>query len=133
MASGGKQDVDYTSAAPKDYIPVENITFPTLSKMPEGVYTCKIHNWSFRNTGGKGRAEIAINGEVYQYIYPKTRNEEWITIAEVTLSNGVFNINHKIPLENSSKKVWEVDTKQYQKVSTIMLSPNYWCTCGCQE
>ncbi len=125
-ASGGKQDVDYTSAAPKDYVPVENITFPTLSKMPEGVYTCKIHNWSFRNTGGKGRAEIAINGEVYQYIYPKTRNEEWVTIAEVTLSNGVFSINHKIPLENSSKKVWEVDTKQYQKVSTIMLSPNHW-------
>ena len=58
--SGGVQDVDYTAAAPQGYIPVENITFPELAKMPEGVYTCAINNWSFRRTGGRGKAEIAI-------------------------------------------------------------------------
>ena len=42
--SEGVQDVDYTDQAPIDYIPIENITFPKLDKMPEGKYTCKIHN-----------------------------------------------------------------------------------------
>ena len=126
-ASGGKQDVDYTSAAPKDYIPVENITFPTLSKMPDGVYTCKVHNWSFRNTGGKGRAEIAFNGKKFEYVYPSTKNHQWVTVAEVTLKNGEFSIEHKLPLAAATPtSQWDVSTMSYQKVSTVMLSPNFW-------
>lgn len=47
--SGGSQDVDYVDAAPEGYIPVENITFPRLDKLKEGIYTFKIHNWSSAN------------------------------------------------------------------------------------
>lgn len=36
--SGGKQDVDYTAEAPLGYSPIENITFPSVAKMPEGTY-----------------------------------------------------------------------------------------------
>jgi hypothetical protein len=46
--TGGIQDVDYTSVAPIGYIPVENITFPSIDKLPEGIYTFKIHNWQLR-------------------------------------------------------------------------------------
>ena len=127
-ASGGVQDVDYTTDAPEGYIPVENITFPDISRMPEGVYTCKIHNWAFRSTGGRGRAEIAFAGEKFEYIYPATRNEEWITIAEVTLKNGVFTIDHKVPHEQSSKSIYNISTNQFTKVNSIMLSPNHWCS-----
>ena len=127
-ASGGVQDVDYTDAAPAGYIPVENITFPDISIMPEGVYTCKIHNWQFRSTGGKGRAEIAFAGEKFEYVYPATRNHEWITIAEVTLKNGVFTIDHKLPPEQSSKSIYNISTNQFTKVNSIMLSPNHWCS-----
>ena len=125
-ASGGVQDVDYTTAAPTGYIPVENITFPDISRMPEGVYTCKIHNWQFRSTGGKGRAEIAFAGEKFEYIYPATKNHQWITIAEVTLKNGVFTIDHKLPHEQSSKSIYNISTNQFTKVNSIMLSPNHW-------
>ena len=127
-ASGGVQDVDYTTAAPAGYIPVENITFPDISRMPEGVYTCKIHNWQFRSTGGKGRAEIAFAGEKFEYVYPATKNHEWITIAEVTLKNGVFTIDHKLPHEQSSKSIYNISTNQFTKVNSIMLSPNHWCS-----
>jgi hypothetical protein len=126
VASGGSQDVDYTDAAPVGYIPVENITFPSLSKMPEGKYVCKIHNWSFRSSGGRGKAEIEFDGQVFQYEYPKTKHKEWITVAEVTLKDGVFTIEHKLPESTSSKTKWGLQTNQFIKVKQIMLSPNHW-------
>ena len=125
--SGGVQDVDYTNPAPKGYIPVENITFPSASNLPEGKYICKIHNWSFRGTGGKGKAEIAFGGEVFQYIYPSTRNKEWVTIAEVTLKNGKFEIEHKLPVaDQQSKEIYGLETNQFHKVNLVCLSPNHW-------
>lgn len=125
--SGGIQDVDYTSEAPKGYIPVENITFPELGKMPDGVYTCKIHNWSFRKSGGRGRAEIAFAGNVFQYEYPATKNHEWITVAEVTLKKGVFTIEHKLPLTGEQvRDIYNLKTGQFHKVNLICLSPNHW-------
>lgn len=124
--SGGTQDVDYTEAALKGYAPIENITFPDLNKMPDGTYTCKIHNWSFRNSGGRGKAEIEFNGQVYQYEYPATKNKEWITIAEVTLKNGQFSIKHMLPESTSSKQFWNVSTNEFHKISAMMFSPNYW-------
>jgi hypothetical protein len=90
--SGGVQDVDYTSPAPEGYVPVENITFPTLARMPDGEYICKIHNWQYRTpTTGGFLAEIEFGGEVFQYENTKPlKNKEWITVAVVTLKNGAF-------------------------------------------
>lgn len=125
--SGGTQDVDYTSAAPKGYVPVENITFPTLSKMPDGIYTCAIHNWNFRGTGGRGKAEIAFQGNLFQYEYPATKHHQWVVVAEVTLKNGQFSIEHKLPLVGeSTKEVYGVETNQFHKVNLVCLSPNHW-------
>ena len=128
-SSKGHQDVDYTEQAPTGYIPVENITFPDLSLMPEGKYICKIHNWSFRKTGGRGEAEIEFEGEVYQYEYPATSNKEWITVAEVTLKDGRFSIEHKLPLSQESikdREIWGINTNSFHKVNLVCLSPNYW-------
>lgn len=124
--SGGIQDVDYTDEAPIGYIPVENITFPDINKMPEGDYVCKIHNWSFRGTGGRGKAEIECGGQVYQYEYPKTKHHEWVDVATVTLKNGQFTIEHHLPETSSSKKMWNLDTNQFHKVNLVCLSPNFW-------
>lgn len=126
-ASGGIQDVDYVMEAPKGYVPVENITFPDISKMPEGLYTCKIHNWSFRRSAGKGKAEIEFDGQLYEYEYPATKHHQWITIAEVTLKNGIFTIDHKLaPIAESSKEVWGIATQEFHKVNLVCNSPNYW-------
>lgn len=126
-ASGGNQDVDYTSKAPLNYVPVENITFPEVSRMPEGVYRCFIHNWSFRSSGGRGEAEIAFGDEIYSYVYPETQNHEWVEIARVTLRNGLFTIQHVIePSDQQSNKIWNIDSNHFHKVNLVCLSPNHW-------
>lgn len=124
----GCQDVDYTDAAPEGYVPVENITFPTLKLLPEGEYTFKIHNWALRQpTQGGFRAEIAIGGDVYEYEYiSPLRNKEWVTVAKATLKNGQFTIDHKLTPGHASRDQWGIKTEQFVKVITIMNSPNHW-------
>jgi len=126
--SGGVQDVDYTSAAPEGYVPIENITFPDLKRMPEGKYVCKIHNWQFRPpTEGGFKAEIEFEGQVFEYEVDRPLlNKEWVTVAEVTLRNGKFTIDHKLPTTSSSREKWGVATQVPVKVQTILLSPNHW-------
>lgn len=127
-ASGGTQDVDYTKAAPEGYVPVENITFPELSRMPEGVYTCKIHNWRFRSPTDAGfRAEIEFDGQVFAYEYTQPlKDKQWVTVAQVTLKDGKFSINHFLPCSTTSQDKWGVKTETFTKVNTLVLSPNYW-------
>lgn len=128
---GGVQDVDYTSHAPKDYIPVENITFDSLSKLPEGRWVFKIHNWDgtrLRNKSGF-KAEIEINGDIYTYDHPKAlKNKEWVTVATIDLkADGTYTIEHYAPLAGTaSKEVWGVSTNQFVKASMVMKSPNFW-------
>ena len=126
--SGGVQDVDYTAAAPVGYVPVENITFPDLSRMPEGVYSCKVHNWNLRPpTQGGFKAEIEFGGQVFQYEVDRPlRHKEWVTVARVTLKKGVFSIEHCLPAGSSPKEVWGLTTQKFHRVSTVMLSPNHW-------
>ena len=126
--SGGVQDMDYITEAPVGYVPVENITFPELSKMPEGQYICKIHNWNLRApTEGGFKAEIEFEDQVYEYEVDRPlKNKEWVTVAVVTLKNGVFSIEHKLPTSSARQEVWGIHTESFVDVSTVMLSPNHW-------
>lgn len=125
--SGGVQDVDYVTAAPPGYVPVENITFPSLDKLKDGKYTYRIHNWSKRTSWGRGKAEIAFGGELYEYIYPATSHKEWVDIATVTLNKRVWSIEHHLePVGATSNTMWGLDSNQFHKVNLISLSPNYW-------
>lgn len=126
--SGGVQDVDYVQAAPEGYVPVENITFPTLDRLKDGAYTFKIHNWALRQpTHGGFRAEIEFGGRVFQYDHPEPlRHKEWITLAVATLKNREFTIEHKHPMGTLKQEVWGLTTEQYVKVDAVTLSPNYW-------
>lgn len=128
-STGCVQDVDYTDVAPVGYIPVENITFPSVNRMPEGTYVCQIHNWSLRQpTQGGFKAEIEVGGVVYQYEYDKPlKNKEWVTVAEVTLKNGVFSVKSHLPVSDAvSKEIYGVNTCNFHKVDAIMFSPNHW-------
>jgi hypothetical protein len=125
--TGGNQDVDHTSEPGKS-IPVENITFPHLNKMPEGKYTFKIHNWRARHPNTSGfKAEIEFDGNIFNYEYNKAvKHHQWITVAEATLKDGKFTIEHKMDNEATSKNVWGIDTNKWVKVNNILLSPNAW-------
>lgn len=126
--SAGVQDVDYTPAAPVGYVPVENITFPTMDKLKNGDYTFKIHNWQHRAPTEAGvKAEIAFGGQLFQYeIARPMKDKEWITLAVATLKNGEFTIDHKWAVGAASQEVWGIQTEKFVKVSTLMKSPNFW-------
>jgi hypothetical protein len=128
MISGGVQDVDCVNAAPEGYVPVENITFPTLERLKNGPYTFKIHNWNLRQpTTGGFKAEIEFGGSVFQYDHPEPlRHKEWIALATATLKDGVFTIEHHHAAGTSKQEIWALTTEQYVKVSAVTLSPNYW-------
>lgn len=128
LSSGGIQDVDYTLEAPPGYIPVENITFPDIRRMPEGDYVMKIHNWRLRSPTTSGfKAEIEFAGQVFQYDHPEPlAHKEWVTLAVVTLRGGSFSIRHLHPTTTSSQKKWGIDTETLIPVSTLMASPNHW-------
>lgn len=128
FASGGVQDVDYVQAAPVGFVPVENITFPDIKKMPDGVYACAIHNWSFRSpTEGGFKAEIEFGGQVFEYEHKRPlKQNEWVEVAEVTLKNGQFTIDHKLPHGAASVEHWGLKTETFIKVNTLLLSPNFW-------
>jgi hypothetical protein len=77
---------------------------------------------------GGFRAEIEVLGEVFQYEYDKPlKHKEWITVAEVTLKNGVFSVKSHLPtLGEKVVDVWGINTCNFHKVDAIMFSPNHW-------
>jgi len=103
---------------------VENITYPTISKMDDGNYTFLVHQYASRSSKGF-KAEIEFNGEIFSYEYNKPVSGK-IPVAIINLKNGEFTINHKLPETNTSKKVYDLDTNQFHKVNLICLSPNHW-------
>lgn len=126
--SGGEQDVDYTAIAPVGYIPVENTTFPSIDRLKEGIYTFKIHNWSFRNpTTGGFKAEIAFGGQIYKFIRREPlANKEWVTLAKLELKNGEFKIIEMMENDTTPLEIWNLKTNQFIPVNTVMFSPNHW-------
>lgn len=126
-STGGNLDVDIIH--PKLGTPaVENITWPELRRMEDGIYKFFVH--CFSNRGGRSgfKAEIEYNGEIHSYEYPhELLQDEIVRVADVTLKNGVFTIEDKLsPSAASSKDIWGVQTNQFVPVSIIMYSPNYW-------
>lgn len=126
-STSGKQDVDFTSP-PGTQIPLENISFPSIDRMPEGTYTLKIHNWGLRLPTSNGfKAEIEFGNQLFQYEYTKPmKNKEWVTVAEVTLKNGEFTIKHHIDSTHSCKDVWGLKTNKFVKANMVLRSPNFW-------
>lgn len=125
--SGGNQDVDFVRPPGKS-IPVENITFPKLSMMPEGEYTFLIHNWDARhpnNMGGK--AELECGGSTYQWVYDRPlQNKEWLELGRVVLKNGEFTFTETLPCTTSSEGKWGLKANQFHEVEMVTLSPNHW-------
>jgi hypothetical protein len=123
--TGGNLDIDITG--PDGKLAVENITWPSLSKMSEGTYQLFIRQFSARDSKGF-KAEIEFDGQLYSYDYPRPVSGH-IQIAEVTLKNGQFSIVHKLPAIDGVgviKEIYGLETNQFHKVNLLCLSPNHW-------
>jgi hypothetical protein len=127
LHSGGVQDVDFVRP-PGKAVPIENISFPDIRRMPEGRYVFKIHNWKLRQTTRSGfKAEIELNGNIYRFEYAQPlKDKQWITVGEANLKDGQFTFTPKMDSTQTSKEVWGLTTQKFHPVSVCAYSPNYW-------
>lgn len=126
--NGGMLDVDANGADGLKEHPVENIFYASASTMREGEYTLSVNNYTRRSNGVGFEVEIDFMGTLHSFVYDKVvGNGKYVTVAKFNYSKA-FGITfiESLPSTQSSKKVWGVDTNNFHKVSSIMLSPNYW-------
>lgn len=120
----GQLDVDIIH--PNGNVAVENITWADRKTMSDGTYRFFVNQYSGSVKNGF-RAEIEFDGNIYTFDYPHPmRTGEDVVVAEVTLKNGEFKIDEKIPSNLSSKEVWGVTSNTFVPVNVICYSPNYW-------
>lgn len=119
-----RNNLDVDIQRPGGKTAVENITWESLKDLVNGKYVFSVHNFSGRNSKGF-RAQIEYNGVIREYDYSPSVSGE-IRVATVTFKNGEFSIREHLPSSQSAKAQWDVSTMSYQKVSTVMLSPNFW-------
>jgi hypothetical protein len=122
----GNLDVDIIN--PGRNVAVENITWPGINRMEEGIYAFFVHN--YRHSGGRSgfSAEIEYDGQIHSYEYNKElRQGEKVPVASLTFSrrDGIRFIK-SLPSTISSKLLWNIQTNQFHPVSVCMFSPNYW-------
>lgn len=125
--TGGNLDVDIIH--PGEGIPaVENITYPSKSKMRKGKYQFYVHCYSNRGGVSGFRAEIEFDGQIYRYEYDKPlRQGEKVDVATVTLNeDNQFSIKETLNSSVSNREIWGVHTNQFVPVSVLTYSPNYW-------
>jgi len=127
--TNGNLDIDITK--PNSQMPngaVENISYADIKGMKNGIYSFSVNQFSARSSKGF-KAEIEVNGELYQYEYTKpVTSGQNVNVATVTLNNGEFRIDHKLPSNNTSKDVYALNTNEFHRVNLMCLSPNHWDT-----
>lgn len=126
-SSSGVLDVDIQYPE-RHQVAVENITWSNKRQMQEGVYNLYVKNYAHRGGRSGFSAEIEYDGQIHEYEYDRelAQNEE-VLVAKIRFSreDGIEFLK-ALPSATSSKTVWGLQTNQFQSVSLLALSPNYW-------
>lgn len=129
-ASGGNLDVDIIEPRRQlsNAVAVENITWPSTARMPEGDYKFWVHNYNHRGGRSGFKAEIEFDGQVYAFEYGKElRQNEDVEVGIVRYSRkDGFSMIRSMDSRLSSRDIWGLKTNQFYPVSVVMKSPNYW-------
>ena len=132
VTSRGELDVDIRE--PEDKVAVENIVWTDINRLSEtATYRFAVHNFESCKSNGGFTAQIEYQGVTYNYTYDKDlQGCQYITVATFKLSKTgglTFDTANTLPTTSestTSKEVWGLHTNTWQKVTTAMLSPNFW-------
>lgn len=109
---------------------VENITYPSLDRMPDGEYNfyVKCYDTHCCQASSGFRAEVEFDGKIYSFDYPNfLRDNQEVRVATVEKKGNTLTMKKEhIPSSLSSKEVWNISTNNFIPVSLVCYSPNYW-------
>jgi hypothetical protein len=127
-AKQGKLDIDMNAGGKRSREAVENITWSR--NIQNGDYRVVVNNFSVREPGTDVGfvIETESDGRIEHYSYKKAvRNDVEVGIMRVEDGQIVeFKTAKDIEGGSASKEIWGVATEQFQKVETVMFSPNFW-------
>ena len=122
---GGVIDIDMIR--PRG-VGVENIFYPDMSTVRDGLYHLYIHNFD----GGKNsgvKAEVVVDNQTFNFEVGQEVKKD-VQIADIYIKNGQLEKIEKTPYLVSSETkqvtVFGLDTLEFHKVNLLCLSPNYW-------
>lgn len=129
--SGGTLDIDMNAGGGASRDAVENVIWTDRSKLRPGTYHVYVNQFSRRESIDVGfEFEIEVDGELYKFAYDKmVSNNSNIEVAYIDVdANKNITVRPILSTNAShkSKNEWGIDTMKFQKVSCIILSPNYW-------
>lgn len=133
--TGGTLDVDMNvgrHGAVKD--PVENVIYSYSSHPEDGLYDVYVNQYTLRNRKDYGFTLEAVCddfNQVYTFNYPK------IVSGKIKVATFFYSKKEGLILKDKNcelftqdtlktRKIWNIETNQFHKVSTITYSPNYW-------
>lgn len=126
-SNGGMLDLDANGCDGPQEFPVENIFYEYLKTMKDGTYQLIVHNYTRRSSGSGFDVEIDLRGEVTSFKYDQVLgNRQRVKVADIVKKGLDIKIKPSLPKGVTSKQVWGIFTGNFHKVSSIMLSPNYW-------
>jgi hypothetical protein len=129
--TGGRLDVDMNAGRGHSRDAVENVVWTDRSRLTPGRYQVFVHQFNKRESIDVGfEFEIEVDGELHKFAYDK-RVGQGSNIEVAYIDVDIHKNITVIPIlpanaSYKSKTEWDIDTMKFQKVSCIMLSPNYW-------
>jgi hypothetical protein len=118
----GQLDVDMNAGGGQTREPVENIFYGDRSRMAEGTYELRVHQYAKRESADVGfQVDIDYLGEVHHFRYDQAvPTNAYVTVAK-------FNYSHRDGLKIlESLPATVSNTQAFAKANVIMLSPNHW-------
>jgi len=124
----GKLDVDMNAGGQRVRGAVENVA---INDIKNGVYRVVVNNYSKReNTDVGFTIEVECHNQVWSYTYdkavPNGRNIEVVDLCFRGDELALVTKDDKITVGSAPVEVWGLNTQEFIKVNTIMLSPNHW-------
>lgn len=127
--SKGTLDVDMNAGFATTRSAVENITFPSRSRMAEGKYNLYVNQYCQREKKDVGfEVEVEFDGTVYSFAWPDAVGQgKNVAVCdfEYTHKDG-FKITTALTAKVASKTIWGLPTQTFHQVRVVTLSPNHW-------